>query len=356
MTLKTIKLILIIGVLTLVVACQGQKTTEVNQKNFLPIGKVTSQMANNIWDVFQDSKGNYWFGSNGSGVYFYKGKTLTQITTKDGLIDQTIRGIQEDHLGNIFIETPKGISKFNGQTLEVLNPIIPTDNQWKLNDNDLWFNCNGNANDIYRYDGDKLYQLRLPRADLETALGINATHQRYSPYTVFGVDKDKGGNIWFGTVIAGAFRYDGTSFLWIGEKELSRLEDGREPGVRSMLEDKDGYMWLSNFKSKYKIKTEPSTSYEKLPAIDPANELLEGQIGYFNSGITGKDGNLWMTTFGGSLWKCDGETLFNYPLKDGDTDAELISIFQDQKGIIWLGTNNLGVYKFDGVTFEKFEP
>lgn len=336
--------------------CKGQNIAESEHNNPLPVGKVTTQMANNIWDIFQDSKGGYWFGSNGSGVYHFDGASLTQITTEDGLIDQTIRGIQEDHLGNIFIETPKGVSKYNGTTFETLEVIIPTDNQWALKVNDLWFNCNGNANDIYRYDGTNLYQLRLPRMDLETTLGLNTMHLRYSPYTVFGIDKDKEGNIWFGTVIAGAFRYDGTSFMWVGEKELSRLEDGREPGVRSMIQDKDGNMWLSNFISKYEIKEAPSTSYRKLPSVDPSNELLQDKIAYFNSGLTGQDGNLWMTTFGGGLWKHDGETLFNFPLKEGEIEAELISIYEDKKGLLWLGTNNLGVYQFDGATFKKFEP
>ncbi|GAB5554044.1 MAG: hypothetical protein Sapg2KO_36350 [Saprospiraceae bacterium] len=339
----------------LFLACQGPKNAASNKNNPLPIGQIVLQTPSNIWAIFQDSKGNYWFGSNGGGLYYYDRDVLVQITTKDGLIDQTIRGIQEGHLGNIFIETPKGISKFDGKSFEALNPIIASEDQWKLMANDLWFNCNGNANDVYRYDGNKLYQLRLPRKDLETTLGINAVHQRYSPYTVFGIDKDISGNIWFGTVIAGAFRYDGTSFLWVGEKELSRLKDGREPGVRSMLEDKNGYLWLSNFKSKYKIEPEGATPYEKLPAIDQANELLKDRIPYFNSGLRDKDGNIWMTTFGGSLWKYDGETLYNYPLQEGTIDAELISIFEDQQGMIWLGTNNMGVYRFDGKAFEQFE-
>lgn len=354
MILKALKLFLLSSILMLFTACKGQNLAESNNNNTLSLGKITTQMANNIWDIFQDSKGHYWFGSNGGGVYHFDGTILTQITTKDGLIDNTIRGIQEDHLGHIFIETPKGVSKYNGKTFETLSPTIPTDNQWKLNAHDLWFNCNGNANDVYRYDGTNLYQLRLPREDLESTLGINAMHLRYSPYTVFGIDKDKDGNIWFGTVIAGAFRYDGTSFLWVGEKELSRLEDGREPGVRSMIQDKDGHMWLSNFISKYELKEDTSPSYKKLPAVDPSNELLKNKIAYFNSGLTGKDGNLWMTTFGGGLWKYDGKTLYNFPLKEGTVDAELISIYEDEQGLLWLGTNNIGVYQFDGAAFKKF--
>jgi hypothetical protein len=44
-------------------------------------------------------------------------------------------------------------------------------NQWRLEPNDLWFGYN--ANDLYRYDGDSLFELKLPRKDLKKAFGID---------------------------------------------------------------------------------------------------------------------------------------------------------------------------------------
>jgi hypothetical protein len=58
-------------------------------------------------------------------------------------------------------------------------------------------------------------------------------------------------------------------FYGLDEKELSILPDGpgTAPGVRSMIQDKDGYFWLSNFISKYKI--EPNNlQYEKIKVIE----------------------------------------------------------------------------------------
>ena len=67
-------------------------------------------------------------------------------------------------------------------------------------------------------------------------------------------------------------------------------------------------------------------------------------------------GNLWMTTYTGGVWKYDGNKLRNFPIKDGKTEVLLISIYQDNKGVLWLGRDNAGVYKFNGESFEKFEP
>jgi ligand-binding sensor domain-containing protein len=222
----------------------------------------------------------------------------------------------------------------------------------------LWFGYN--ANDLYRYDGDSLFELKLPRKDLKKAFGIEPEGVPFkglnnTPYAVFGVNKDKDGNIWFGTATAGSFRYDGNSFLWFGEKELSTLPDGRVPGVRSMIQDKNGYFWLSNFYSKYKINPALPNGYEKLKAVDLPIEITKDKILYFNAGIADEDGNLWMTTYGGGIWKYDGKTLTNLEVKKGTENVLLVSIYQDNNGTIWLGTDNDGVYKQNGDKFEKFK-
>lgn len=353
--LKSGIFILLFAIFVVFPSCKGQQNKEVSQSknDALSIGKVVEKLHNQIWDIYQDRKGNYWFGSNGKGVYHYDGKILKLITTADGLIDNSIRGIQEDLSGNIFIETPEGVSKFDGKKFITLQAITSSKNKWQLKPTDLWFNCNASLNHVYRYDGKNLYELALPKKDLTKLFDNNKKALSYSPYAVFGINKDKNGHIWFGTILAGAFRYDGKSFVWIGEKELSRRADGREPGVRSMLEDKDGNMWLSNFKSRYKINLEHPKQYEKLVGVDP-NVLLKEDIIGFNAGLTDKNGHLWVVSFGDNVWHYDGKTLSRFPIDD-EVDVLLISIYQDNQGTIWLGTNNAGVYRQNEKTFEKFE-
>lgn len=361
MNISPIKIFLLIIISSTFLSCKGQEKTEpkiIETKSF-EFGKNVSNLDNRIWVVFQDSRDNFWFGSNGKGVYHYDGEVLKLITSDDGLIDNTIRGIQEDNQGNIYIETPEGISKFDQKKFSTLKVIKSLDNQWKLEPNDLWFGYN--ANDLYRYDGTSLFELKLPRKDLDKAFGdetegVPFESNNNGPYAVYGVDKDKKGNIWFGTVTAGAFRYDGKSFLWFAEQELSTLPDGRVPGVRSMIQDKDGYFWLSNFYSKYKISSDLPKGYEKLKAVDLPKVIVKDKILYFNSGVTDNEDNLWMTTYGGGVWNYNGKSLSNYKINNGKEDVLLTSIFQDNFGILWLGTDNDGVYRQNGDNFEKFEP
>jgi len=353
-----IKKILFILTISSIFACSGQLKSNKQTPKSAPsnFGVVVDNLGDDIWSIFHDSRDRMWYGSNGQGVYLYENNILTQITKDDGLVDNTIRGIQEDSLGNIYVETPDGVSKYDGHKFSTIKIERFQQNKWALNKADMWFTCNARANDVYKYDGDVMYELKLPRIDDQAKLGININTISYNPYAVFGIDKDDDGNIWFGTILMGAYRYDGESFLWVGEKELSRLEDGREPGVRSMLQDKNGYHWLSNFKSRYKVIEKPTLNYEKSIGFDIMKEGHGDKLPYFNSGIKDKYGNLWMTTYGGGVWKYDGYKLSNIEVRHNDEEALLITIYMDNNEGLWLGTNNIGVFKYNGKTFEKFDP
>jgi len=350
----TLNAILLFSILTVFSSCNGQnQNTESFSETTINIGDTVLELDKSIWVIFQDKNNNYWFGSNGNGVYFYDGKTLKQYTTKNGLSNNAIRGIQEDKSGNIFLDTPYGVTKFDGEKFISLKHVKSPNNQWKLEPDDLWFKGNGDIPGAYRYDGDSLYLLEF------TAFKPQANIPAYG---VFGIYKDKPGNIWFGTLSAGVCRFDGVSLNWMYEKELSVLDDGRVPAVRAIIEDKDGFFWFSNTISRYRIqhndsKGQKTIEYEKLKGTDSFQQQVKMELPYFNSALTDNEKrDLWMTNYNEGVWKYNGESLINYRIKDGETDVLIISIYKDNQGLLWLGTNNAGVYKFNGKTFEKFRP
>ena len=56
------------------------------------------------------------------------------------------------------------------------------------------------------------------------------------------------------------------------------------------------------------------------------------------------------------MYKYDGTNITNYPVKDGSQDVNLVSMYQDKKGDLWLGTPDNGAFKFNGNSFERFKP
>ena len=137
--------------------------------NSYDIGVTVTQIDKTIWTIYQDKKSNYWFGSKENGVYYYNGHRLKHITTKNGLVSNEIRGIQEDANGNIFFDTEKGVSKFDGHTFKTLQMAYPDFplNNWVLKPDDLWFRIGSTKNGAYRYDGKYLHYLKFPTSPQE---------------------------------------------------------------------------------------------------------------------------------------------------------------------------------------------
>lgn len=64
--------------------------------------------------MYQDKKGNYWFGTNGDGIIRYDGKILEKITI-DGISPRfRVLEIVEDKVGNIWFGTSEGLIKYDG--------------------------------------------------------------------------------------------------------------------------------------------------------------------------------------------------------------------------------------------------
>lgn len=345
-----LKLLLIPCIIPACLSCNGQ--TQADRSKAMNTGV---KLPPDIWSIYQDRNNHYWFGSNGKGVFRYDGTYIIQYSVRDGLAAEQTSGIQEDADGNIYFDTPEGISKFDGHSFSTLQMKKAATGLWRSEPGDLWFKGSGNPNGVYRYDGDSLFFLAFPEQDLEGKLGLRLGKRPYSPYGTYSIYKDKEGNMWFGTLSAGVYRFDGASLSWIAEKELAELPDGRVPGVRAIIEDKDGFFWLSNIRSRYVMKYARGVfSYEKQEGLSRTAGAAQIRLPYFMSAVTDANGDLWMVSYDEGVWQYDGKKLRQYRIKDGTADVLLYSIYKDNQGTLWLGTHNAGVYRYDGKAFQKF--
>ena len=80
----------LIVIIFLLLNISSSKAQTQNSISFSRLNLPTTSLDKNIRSIFQDSKGNYWFGTNGAGVYRYDTKTLTQFTIKAGLADNQV--------------------------------------------------------------------------------------------------------------------------------------------------------------------------------------------------------------------------------------------------------------------------
>ncbi len=357
----TIFIITLISFFTIFSSCNGQNNSKTQEEKKTEIGVPVSQLDNTIWAIYQDKKSNYWFGSKENGVFYYNGKQLKQLTIKDGLVSNEVRGFQEDSLGNIFIETEKGVSKFDGhsfKTLEIKDTYSPSD-KWSLKPSDLWFRIGFSKNGVYRFDGEYLHYLKFPKSPQEDEFYGKSSNANTSlrPYGLYTIYKDPMGVMWFGTASLGVCRFDGKTITWHYENQLQKTPSGGDFGTRSIFEDKDGRFWINNTRFRYQILTNHTINIDlkKEVGVGYINKNNETEFPFFLSITQDNEGNLWMVTYENGVWKYNGKELINYPIKDGETDVMLFTIYKDKKGVLWLGTFNAGVYKYNGKSFDKFE-
>lgn len=323
------------------------------------LGTTVNAFPSNLRTMFQDRKGVYWFGSWDEGLYRYDGKTIVRFTKQDGLGGDQVGGIQEDKKGVLYFTTNGGVSKYDGksfQTLPELHMEAPGKG-WRLHKDDLWFTYGFDGGGPSRYDGKTLYCLRFPKHQLEDAKA--ALRPKSNMYAIYTVYKDKRGYLWFGTGNAGLCRYDGKTINWLYEDHLTNPPGGGSFGIRSIIEDRDGKLWICNTRNRYVVSP---TNLPTHGPIDYRAEMgtgsLKSVIGeewlYFQSVVRGKEGDLWMMPWGGGVFRYDGKKMSHYPVKDGKEDAHMSQIYRDRRGDLWIASQTGGPYKFNGKSFERF--
>ena len=248
---KTVKIIMALNKLLLFISfliftsCNGQvkinntsKSSPTVLKNFKSSGLApnfdTTLVSQYIRSIFQDSKGNLWFGTIEEGVVRYDEKTLTYFSNPDGFKNNTVYSINEDKNGNLWFGTDQGVYKYDGKTfrnynqkdglnhIEISRKSILVDKSGKI-----WIGTHGG---VYQYDPSKDSKGRQCFSLFSLLPLVN----------VAGIMEDKNGNIWFASWDKGVFCYDGKTIVNFNEKEgLSWNYAG------GMAQDKIGDMWFT---------------------------------------------------------------------------------------------------------------
>lgn len=237
-----------------------------------------------FFSVLEDRKGNFWFGSIGSGVYYYDGKTFRNYTTKNGLANNRVTYIYEDKLGNIWFGTEGGASCYNGKkfiNFTVKDGLPNNDVNSIIQDHSgrIWFGTRGAA---CFYDGSKF-------SKITTKKNVPLTNVR-------SILEDKKGNIWFG----------GNDGLWCLKDD--RLINFATKFVGYIYEDKKGNIWTS---SESKNVNGWALSRYDANTLHNINSVyvteLKAEEGMFFGILEDKLGNIWVGTLNG-VYLYDGKT------------------------------------------------
>jgi ligand-binding sensor domain-containing protein len=313
------------------------------------MGDTVSDIRKNIDYILQDRKGNYWFASNGEGAYHYDGKTLMHITDKEGLASNFVWSIEEDINGHVWFSTRDKICSYNGTNFTDYTDTIKNAPFGKMDykKGGLFF---AHFDGICFYDGKSFTNIRIYPENYSPA-----TNDINRPYSVYSTLADRKGHIWFGTQSEGVCHYDGKKFSYLTEKNLAGF------AVRTIFEDKKGNLWFGNNGGGlfcYDGKTLTNVSEEKGLAspIFSKNQITDrmGSLARVWSINEDEKGNLWVGTIDAGLWKFEGTNLINYTTNDGLAGNAIWKIYKDRAGEFWIITNGDAICKFNGKSFSKY--
>jgi len=283
--------------------------------------------------VYQDRKGNYWFGTNGSGVIGYDGKTLEKISIEGLRPFSVFREIVEDKVGYLWFGTDSGLIKYDGEGFTTYSEKdgLQDDEIWGLTIDKKGLIWVGSIGGVSHFDGKKFTPFLLPDTTVENPKNM------LSDKLVFKFLEDRNGTMWFVTDGNGIFKYKSGEFTHLTSE--NGLTDN---SVADMMEDRQGNIWIGTFNggvSKYDGTT--YTDFTK-------NGVIEGMETY--NFCEDRHGNIWFSAEGYGVYRYDGANFTQFTTDNGLTTNVVQSIYEDGKGQIWFGTWK-GLCIYDGQKF-----
>ncbi|WP_185154076.1 two-component regulator propeller domain-containing protein [Fulvivirga sp. M361] len=269
-----------------------------------------------------------------------------------GLSQHTITSIVQDDHGFLWFGTRYGLNRYDGLRFTTYKHLA-SDSTSLGNSTiksmivdkkgDLWIGTSGGGLSHYLYDQDKFMNYRH---DPDNAVSL-------SDNFINTVYEDDQGSIWIGTENGGLnkFEFDSNTFTryYANQDDPLSIADNH---VTAIQEDKYGNLWIgtiNNGMSLFDSKGNRFTNYN----INQRENGLDGNS--IRSLYQGRSGSLWVGGHGIQevVYHKNGRYSFrniglkNKLLSDKLAGAVVLSICEDKRGQLWVGTENEGLFIID---------
>jgi len=323
------------------------------------------------------------------------------ITVEDGLPENSITCILQDHLGFLWLGTQNGLVKYDGYTMTVYRS--DPDDTSSISGNGIWAMCedhNGNiwigagplwavGSGLNRFDRNTetfkryvhnpadtnsinsntisiIYEDAAGRLWIGTDKGLNLFNDRNSNFyryyfqdaavtkegKILAIGEDQTtGDILIGSELPGLWKCDVkqsvlTKYILVNNDSLLNTCT-----ILHFQKSKDSLLWMGTNKgfARYDLLGNQLKLYQEIPP----SEYIEGLRNDFVIGLKDKRGLIWVGAYGEGLTRFNPETekfqwfkydRFNSNSLSGNT---IWSMYEDRSGILWVGTHIGGLNKWD---------
>ncbi|AKP50215.1 Two-component system sensor histidine kinase/response [Cyclobacterium amurskyense] len=260
---------------------------------------ITSKVSSaRFFSVLEDSKGNMCFGTIGSGVYYYDGKTFKNFTTKEGLVNNEIGTIYEDSKGDIWFGANGGASRFDGESFK--NYMMKGEYMSEVGAGEIYPNLKRNSNEVTSIIEDqsgKFWFGTRGNAFVYDGETFTVLRDKGKPFiNVRSIIEDNKGTIWLGSQF-GLWRYDDSTFTKITQNGVSYVYKGKDGDIWTSSSTDRGWV-LSKYDEKFLLNKKPIAR-----EINPnKGKMLFGIL-------EANDGSIWFGADG--AYRYDGNTVID---------------------------------------------
>lgn len=285
---------------------------------------------------YDNRTGNLWVGTEGGGIDVYKEgkKTAHYHPDNSTLAESMLESVIVDSSGQIWFGTrTKGLIRMNGKTGQFeecklpytvsTNEKIPVTSLFEDSHGNLWI---GTYNGVFRFNLRTEEVIRIEGQDILLPSNL-----------IRGIAQDSNGNIWIGSLINGVSVIN-------PELKLIKKIDHFINGINHIYRDSNGSMWVSTFQGIYYFPYD--TSYSEFTGLNHNNGIADD---YIHAATEGNEGEMWFSTnIGISYYSKATNTFENFAHSNGVPLGSFISgsVTKSNDGTIFFGSQN-GICYFD---------
>lgn len=302
---------------------------------------------NSILSLATAQDSSLWIGTDGGGLVQYSHGVFHDFGSADGLTNGFVRAVRAGRDGKLWVGTDRGFFERIGRRFVRLDatPQIPLASVTSIEEDrtgTVWVGASGS---LMRVDGGK-----LTRADCGNGVATRAAAMLFlhagltdsgcatptlplPELSVSALLRDTLGGVWIGTLGYGLIRSNGG--VMTTYRAPSALPDNI---ISTIFEDKQHNIWVGAQDGLIRFSRTAFSSITERDGLDDADVL---------SIYGDREGALWMATFSGKVYQLNGMTPKPFALPAPASDARVRTIFEDRSGARWFGTATSGVIRLD---------
>jgi ligand-binding sensor domain-containing protein/signal transduction histidine kinase len=302
--------------------------------------------------------GSLWIGTEGGGLVRLKDGRFRSFSAPDGLKNNFVRSLMEDHAGRLWVATDRGIFRLRDDRFEEVDTSrygTSADVHALFEDRDhrVW----AGGSHLLTFDPDNppasMREVRLPGKDSENRVKsiLQASDGTMWVGTIDGLDRQvageavdrfvrvpgiagtvrvlrqtSDGTLWAGTIGHGAYRFFKGAWTHLAAPEVLPSNT-----VLSIDQDDAQQIWIGTQDGIMRLSKTPVSVVPLPGGSDPDFATLTAD----------PDGSMWVASSRLYSIRAGKAEPFRFP---GMPDVPIRNVFRDRDGTMWVGTDGNGVY------------